>query len=216
MRILDPVTTLADVGNFVADIRMAMRPIAHMSEMVWLDITGLRRNLKKLEEANSPFNESRIDKIQETIKKYEAARSIGWNAKVEAGKRFMEYADWIDANTSFDERVMLFNVNKADVQKLPANASAIDIVFSYKLSDSAEHRDKDFEGDVLTEACIAYFHHQLVHNKKLADKAHELTFGKGGIFEFIPTYSLVGGDMVRNPPKLRVADECDVQSKSSA
>lgn len=213
---IDPVTTLADIGNFIADIRLSLKPIFHQSEMVWMELRSMKREVKTLEKQNIPFNRSRILKLQETIKMYEDIRSIAWNAKVEAGKHFMKFSDWIDVNTSFAERTKLFNVNQADVQKLPDGASSIDIVFVHKLSDSAAYRDKDFEGDVLTQACIAYFHHQLVHNKELSDKAHEITFGKGGIFEFLPTYRLVDGEMVRNKPKLRIADECDANKETAA
>ncbi|HIJ31393.1 MAG TPA: hypothetical protein HPP89_07865, partial [Gammaproteobacteria bacterium] len=45
----------------------------------------------------------------------------------------------------------------------------------------------------------------------------EYLFGKGGLMEFIPRYQQgENGEMVRMPPNLRLADECDTQTTGDA
>lgn len=203
-------TSLADVGNFVADCRFALKIFSRQSEQLHDLIDHMQEGLDRLKSEKSPFNKHRELSLEAKIQSLKDLKRSTNKKKIHVGELFMQSADWIDENTSFAERLMLFNVNPADAGALPDDAGTADIVYIHRLSDSAMNRGKDFSDDVLTNACIYYFCDQIAKNSELQKAADKFFFGKGGMFEFLPTYRMENGEMVRNPPKLRVADDCDL------
>jgi len=125
----------------------------------------------------------------------------------------------VDCSKSFDLSVpqsMLLDllvVNRVDRTSINPGDGIIEIVYAHALEESATFRGSDWKQGPLAQAVMAYFTHQMIHNEEFKQKADECLFGKGGMFEFLPFYKIGGdGQMVQQPPRLRLADECDIKN----
>ncbi len=127
------------------------------------------------------------------------------------GQELMECAHLIDASVPQSLLLDLLNVNRADRIKVAPDDGITSIAFVNGLEDSAMYRGRGWKQGPLAQATIRFMNHELIHNQQLQRTANEHLFGKGGMFEFLPTYRETGGGMVRMPPKLRLADECDAK-----
>lgn len=124
------------------------------------------------------------------------------------------FADDIDRLVPTNELFDILEVNPVDRAKVSATANLWEIVFVHGLEDSATHRGGDFKEGPLFQALAAYMDYMMKTNPALQQKITDSLFGKGGMFEFVPTYSrTASGGFKRNPPKLRLADETDLSAK---
>lgn len=128
------------------------------------------------------------------------------------GRELMQYARFIDAAVPQSLLLDLLNVSRADRNDIAPDDGIVEIAFIKGLEDSAMYRGSDSKQGPLARAYMVFMSHELEHNEELKQAAHTSLFGKGGLFEFLPTYQRASsGEMRRQPPNLRLADECDVR-----
>ena len=198
-----------EVGNLVAGARRAFKRGYYVIDDAIYKKEQAKTILGVLKAQNQPFNGHRIKQVEGYIEYVNQKIKEDREILNEAIDGFMTSLNWIDANTTPEQRLQLFNVNPADAPQLGGDTSSISIIYLEKLSDSAENRHRGFTESVMTRASIDFFMNLLRTNAELEQKTNDFLFGKGGMFEFLPTYRVEGEKMVRNPPKLRLADECD-------
>lgn len=198
-----------EVGNMVAMSRSCFKRGYAIIDDAICKKEQAKAILGVLKAQNQPFNGHRIKQVEDYIESANQAIKEARQILNEGIDAFMTNLNWIDANTTPEQRLQLFNVNPADAHRLGGDTSSISIIYGEKLSDSAENRHRVFTESVMTRASIDYFMNLLRTNDEFRQKADDFLFGKGGMFEFLPTYRVDGEKMVRNPPKLRLADECD-------
>lgn len=198
----------------LAFLRIGLRKMIAKSSDLSDSITQIRRTVKRLEDENLLFNKHRIDGLENESKRLSESRRLIWNKKADIGRMIVDIGHFADEVMTLDEKCQVLNVNVADRSRLPDDADFTTILYGHRLADSAEWRGKDFSCDALGEAVMTFFQNELISNKDLAKKADNFLFGTGGMFEFLPTYRNINGEMVRNPPKLRLA--CDVDKVKAA
>lgn len=152
---------------------------------------------------NAEVLEARIAERKSTIDFWnEVLFHIGVGIKV--------FADDVDRLISTHELLDILEVNPVDRKKVRATDGIFEIVFAHGLEDSATHRGSDMKEGPLFRALLGFTMRTIKTNPELQRQVTDGLFGKGGMFEFVPTYSRnAAGEFVRNPPKLRLADNTD-------
>lgn len=172
-----------------------------------------RRQARKLRETKNPLLARRADTLErEADSRSKALMWVDRELLLKHGRELMQYARFIDAAVPQSLLLDLLNVNRADRHMVSPEDGITEIAFQKGLEDSAMYRGSDSKEGPLAQAVIWYMTHELTHNEQLKRAADEHLFGKGGMFEFVPVYQRASsGEMVRQPPKLRLADVCDVR-----
>lgn len=155
---------------------------------------------------NAEVVETRIAEQRRTIDTWhEVLLHVGIGIGIRA------FSDDIDRLIPTTELFDILEVNPADRDKVSATAGLWEIVFVKGLEDSATHRDNDWKEGPLFRALAAYMDHMMKTNPAFHQQITDGLFGKGGMFEFVPTYSrTASGEFKRNPPKLRLVAETDL------
>ena len=171
-----------------------------------------QREARKLREAGNPFLVRRAEKLEADVNSRSVTLRRYRKSMVNIGRELMQLAPLIDAAVPQPLLLDLLSVNRADRHRVSPEDGIVAIAFINGLENSAMYRGSSFNEGPLAQAYTAFMHHELVHNEQLKRAADEHLFGKGGMFEFLPTYQLASsGEMVRQPPKLRLADACDAK-----
>lgn len=211
------LTTPTGCRSFVIDRRWSCRRLVGALEPCHETSRAVGRKARRLRETKEPMLIRRADVIEASmVPLRDTMRSINQRL-VEFGRELMRVASFVNAQLPQPALLTLLNVNRADCVDLPPEAGLIEITHIYCLEDSAMHRDSDLVRGPLGQAISRFMNHELLHNEKLAAAMHEHVFGKGGMFEFVPTYRMgPGGEMIRQPPKLREADaNCDSKPEAA-
>lgn len=168
------------------------------------------RVAKKRRASGDPLLIRNAEVIEARIAKRRGAIST-WNETLRGlGGHIRAIADDVDRLIPTKELLDILEVNPVDRARVGPNASIREIVFVHALEDSATHRGSEWKEGPLFEALSRYMMHTIETNQELQRQVTDGLFGKGGMLEFVPTYSrTAGGDFVRNPPKLRLADGAD-------
>lgn len=171
-----------------------------------------KRQAKKLRETGNPLMARRADTLDKQVTKLAEQIRAGQEGLKNRGRAMIENSACIDEMVPQSILLDLLNVNCADRHMVKPGDGFRKIVFVYGLEDSAMYRGGDFKQGPLAQAYLLFMFQELAHNDQLKQAADKHLFGKGGLFEFVPTYALnESGVMVRQPPKLRLADKCDIK-----
>lgn len=149
----------------------------------------------------------RADTMDSTAAKLRADAMLPRQHLLDIGQRVLDVGSTIDAFVPQSVLLDLLNVNVVDRRGINASDGLVEIVYAHGLENSAEHRNKDWNGSPLFRAVSERAMKEMIDNDQLRSRMHEKLFGAGGMFEFLPTYSQQpDGSMKRNPPNLRIAD----------
>lgn len=198
------------VTHYLIHQRRRARSALHELNIVADMNRAARRRAKQYRNSGNPIMIRRAETVEAQIAARNLVAKIWRDELAKIGRDLMTFADHINAALPTWEMCDLLEVNRVDRASIGAMDGIIEIAYIQSLEDSATHRGSDFKQGPLAQAVMRYISHQLATDAALQAKAHEHLFGKGGMFEFLPTYSRrPDGEFVKNPPKLRLADECD-------
>lgn len=215
MNSIDMTTTRGCLA-FLLDRRFACRITIRLLDAIHDANHRDRRQARKFRETKSPILVRRAETLEAEVRRRGDAMKNDHDLLLKWGRELMELSSYIDAAVPQSLLLDLLNVNRADRHKVSPDDGITAIAYINGLEDSAMYRGSDWKQGPLAQAFTRFMSHELMHNDQLQQTAHEHLFGKGGMFEFLPTYrQTTGGDMVRLPPKLRLADECDAKDEAA-
>ncbi len=203
--------------HFIIDRRYSCRVVLKTVDRA-TDINQRdRRAIRLFRETDNPILKRRADVLEKRIReRNHLMESINQNL-LEWGRELMELSLHIDHHLSQGEILDLLNVNTADRHQVSPEDGVIEVAYVRGLEDSAMYRDCDLKQGPLARAITRFMQHELLHNDELQKSATDYLFGKGGMLEFAPMYQQnENGEMVRVPPPLRLADECDALTTGGA
>lgn len=178
---------------------------------------ALRRLAKQHCASGNPLLVRNAQVIETRIAEQRRTIDIWHEVLLHVGIGIRAFSDDIDRLIPTTELFDILEVNPADRGKVSATAHLWEIVFVHGLEDSATHRGSDWKEGPLFQALAAYMDHMMKTNPAFQQQITDGLFGKGGMFEFVPTYSrTASGEFKRNPPKLRLADEKDLPANSAS
>lgn len=203
--------TKRDLINFLAYQRRAARSVLRNVEAMVDSSMAEARLVKKYRASGNLILIRNAEVIEARI----AARKkdiAAWNdLLLDIGYLLRAFTDDIDRLIPINDLFDILEVNPVDRSKVGATASFTNIVFVYGLEDSATHRGSEWKEGPLFKAMASCMNDLMKTNPALQQKMTDSLFGKGGMFEFVPTYSrTLAGNFERNPPKLRLADGVDL------
>lgn len=205
------ITTTRDCIDFILHRRFACRRIIQLMDAINEENHLDRRLARKLRKTNNPMLARRADTLEAEANRRTETTRKGRDFLLRCGRELMEAALFINAMLPQALILDLLNVNRADRHRVSPSDGIIEIVFIEGLEDSVMQRSSETKDGPLAQAYVWHMCHELKHNEQLKQAADERLFGKGGMFEFLPTYQLSdSGEAVRKPPKLRLVDKCDV------
>lgn len=208
------ITTTHDCAAYLIDRRFSCRRIAQFLSAIHDENSQDRRQARKFRETNNPILMRRADTLEAQAKRRSDALQNGRDLLLKWGRELIELSPHIDAAVSQPLLLDLLNVNRADRERVSQEDGLIEIAYIKGLEDSAMYRCDGWKQGPLAQAVMRAINHELLHNDQLKQAAHEHLFGKGGMCEFLPTYRMApSGEMERQPPKLRLADECDAKNE---
>ncbi|HIJ22761.1 MAG: hypothetical protein HON68_02720 [Gammaproteobacteria bacterium] len=176
-----------------------------------------RRDARLFRESGNPILIRRADVLEERTDQRRTQTQAINQKLLEIGHELMEFSVHIDHHLSQSQILDLLNVNIVERSQVSPEDGVIQIAYARNLEDSAMFRGSDWRQGPLAQAITSFMQHELLHNEELQESASEYLFGKGGLMEFIPRYQQgENGEMVRMPPNLRLADECDTQTTGDA
>jgi hypothetical protein len=216
MNTIVDMTTTQGCLAFLLDLRFACRiTIRHLDAIYDANRRDCRQ-ARKFRETKNRMLMRRAETLEaEAARRSDAAQALR-DLLLQCGRNLMDVAHFIDAAVPQSLLLDLLNVNQADRHRIAPDDGIIAIAYINRLEDSAMYRDRSWEQGPLAQAGMQFMMHELMHNMALQESADEYLFGKGGMFEFLPTYQQnCDGEMVRQPPKLRLADECDLKGEAS-
>lgn len=201
-----------DCLAYLVDMRFGCRRAVQ-----WIDAASdarhqVERQARLLRETKNPMLIRRAETMEAEIAQSRDAWQPARDYLLRCGRDLMRYSAQINAEIPQAVMLDLLNVNRADRARVSPDDGIIEIAYIDALEDSAMYRGSDWKQGPLAQAVTRYISNELATNDQLQQRAQEHLFGKGGMFEFLPMYRTTGnGTMVRMPPKLRLADECDVK-----
>lgn len=214
---IDPVdtgswVTKRDLLNLLSCQRRAARLALHHIEAMGDSNMAESRLVKKYRASGNPILIRNADVIEARI----AARRneiATWDGQlIDIGYSLRAFSDDIDRLIPINELFDILEVNPVDRSKAGAAPSFTKIVFVHGLEDSATHRGSDWKEGPLFKAMASCMGDLMKNNPALQQQMTDSLFGKGGMFEFVPTYSRnEKGEFARNPPKLRLAEASDAK-----
>lgn len=210
-RQIDMTTTRGCIA-FILEVRFICRRSIQFIDAIHEKNRLDRRRARKLRETKNPLLARRADTLEAKADRRTAIMWVDRELLLKYGRELMQYAPFIDAAVPQSLLLDLLNVNRADRHNIAPGDGIADIAFIKGLEDSATHRGSGFKEGPLAQAHMLFMSHELAHNEQLKQVADKHLFGKGGMFEFLPVYQQNdSGEMVRQPPKLRLADACDAR-----
>lgn len=206
------LTTSRGCVAYLIDRRFVCRGIA----MVLDDISNVnisdRRQARKLRQTKNQILARRADTLESQANNRMDSANGYRDLLMKFGRELMEVSSHIDTQVPQALLLDILNVNSADRSTVAPGDGIVEIAYIRGLEDSAMYRDEDCKQGPIAQAVLAVMMHELRHNEQLKQAADEYLFGKGGMFEFLPMYHMTSdGGMERLPPKLRLAEECDVK-----
>lgn len=206
----DMLTTRGCVA-FLIDRRIMCRRFCRLLGDVGAENWRDRRQAKKYLETKNPILSRRAETLEAEVKYRDEAVKVCREQMVAWGRELFDLSSHIDEAVPQPLLLDLLNVNRADRSQVSPRDDFVTIVHIKSLEDSAMYRGAGgWKQGPLTQAMTWFMNHEMLHNERLREKMHEHLFGKGGMFEFVPTYRKTpSGEFVRNPPKLRLACEAD-------
>lgn len=167
---------------------------------------GSRRLIRKYRESGNPVLIRNAEVIEAKVAGQNEELGAWRSGIVSIGFFLRISADDIDRLIPVREMFDILEVNPVDRAKAGSADGFMKIVFIHGLEDSATHRDSDFKEGPLFHALSRYMMDAIEANPDLQQTVNDGLFGKGGMFEFVPTFSRnARGEFVRNPPNLRLA-----------
>lgn len=169
-----------------------------------------RRKARQYRESGNPMLARTAAQLEANTTARHVVTRVWREELIRIGRDIMTFADYINATVPTWQLCDVLGVNRVDRAAISATDGIIEIAYILGLEDSTMYRGDDWKQGALARAMMYFFSHELATNKALQEKANEDLFGKGGMFEFLPTYrKTASGEFIRKPPKLRLADECD-------
>lgn len=206
------MTVTKDCVAYIVNLRYACRREDELLTAAHGENLLAERRARICRKLNSPFAIRTAENLEAIVKKRRDLMKVSFNLLLEWGRELMEFSSLINANVPQSLLLDLLNVNVADRGEVSPDDGIIEIVNIHGLEDSAMYRGGDWKQGPLAQAITQFISHEMIHNEQLAQAAHEHLFGKGGMFDFLPRYTRTPeGEMVKQPPKLRLADECDLK-----
>lgn len=185
------------------DARTAMSEIAQLADENHSD----RRTARKHRASGNAVLIRNAEVIESRIADRSTDLNLWKEILLHIGAAVRGFSEDIDRLIPRDELFEILGVNRADRARVGAKAGIKEIVLVHGLEDSATHRGSEFKDGPLFEALNHYMMRMIDTTPELQKIVNDGLFGKGGMFEFIPTYSRSEtGEFKRNPPKLRLAD----------
>ena len=200
----------------------------HLTKLWASNIAIFRRNIRDIQDANSSssalrskiLRKSRLLKATGNI--FDAKRADALEAKERAifeagepvrvalrniGQSIMRHGHDIDKYIPQSMLMDLLEINTTDRNRVEPTDGIIGLTFVKGLEDSACNRGNDFKCGPIASAIQAFINYQMIHDKELKNSMENHLFGKGGMFEFLPSYRRTAkGEFIKNQPKLRLAD----------
>lgn len=204
------LNTVSGCVSFILDRRYACRKMICVLDKLHAINRRESRAARKWRETKNPILIRRAEIIESDVKARSDSMQEARDSLIRFGHDVMTAADFIDAAVPQSLLLDVLNVNHADRKKVSPGDGVVAIAYIHGLEDSAMNQGSDWKQGPLAQAITRFISNELIHNEALNKSAIEYLFGKGGMFEFLPTYKQSGdGNMIRQPPKLRLADECD-------
>lgn len=204
---MGPLESKRQLINFLAIQRRTARQVLRNIEAMVDSSMAEARLVKKYRASGNPILIRNAEVIEARI----AARKkdiAAWNDQLLViGYCLRTFTDYIDRLIPINELFDILEVNPADRSKAGDSPSFTNIVFVHGLEDSATHRGSEWKEGPLFKAMASCMNDLMKNNPALQQQMTDSLFGKGGMFEFVPTYSrTASGEFKRNPPNLRLAD----------
>ncbi len=208
---VDPAEFKRECILFLLSSRRLARKALRNIEAVVDSNRADRRLAKKYRASANPLLIRNAEVIEARIAERKSEIDT-WNfVLVSIGYSLRDITDDIDQLISINELFDILEVNPVDRIKVGVTAGFKEIVFIHGLEDSATYRSCDWKEGPLFKALMRCFDDVMKTDHVLQQKTTDSLFAKGGMFEFVPTYSQTSsGSFVRNPPNLRLADEGDL------
>lgn len=204
------LNTISGCLSFILDRRYACRKMICVLDKLYAINRSERRAASKLRETENPIFIRRAEIIESDVKLRSDSMQEARYSLIRFGQDVMTAADFIDAVVPQSLLLDVLNVNHVERGQVSPGDGIVSIAYIQGLEDSAMYRGADWKHGPLAQAITRFMSNELIHNEALNKSANEYLFGKGGMFEFLPTYKQSSnGSMIRQPPKLRLADECD-------
>jgi hypothetical protein len=204
----EPIIQKREVINFLISLRRLARTVCRQIDSLAEANRSDGRLAKKHRAAGDPLMVRSAEVIEARVAKRRSV--IGtWNDTLSGiGGHVRALSDDIERLVPTKELLDILEVNSVERAKVGPADGLKEIVFVKGLEDSATHRGSLWKEGPLFEALKRYRMDAIKTNPDLDRVVTEGLFGKGGMFEFVPSYSRnAAGEFVRNPPSLRVADE---------
>ena len=186
-------------------IRRAIRTRLNRKQTLSEQRNLLRREAKKLIAGGNRFDARRAETLD-----VKAEALLDHNRQlntmlIEAGTLLMQSAKSIDAEIPQAVMLDFLEINKADRHHVKPDDGFINLTFVKALEQSAFYRGSDWTNGPFNTCLTTMMQHDLMTNDQLQEEADKILFGKGGMFEFLPTYKqAANGEMIRQRPPLRL------------
>lgn len=207
----NPILQKREVIQFLITLRRFARTVCRQIDNLAEANRADGRLAKKHRATGNPLMVRSAEVIEARIAERRSALKT-WNETLGGiGGHLRSLDDDIKRLVPTQELFDLLEVNTVDRAKVGPNAGIREIVFVHGLEDSATNRGSLWKEGPLYEALSHYIMNSIATNPELEQVVTEGLFGKGGMFEFVPSFRRTpSGEFVRNPPNLRLADEGDL------
>lgn len=197
---------------FIIRIRRNMKYLLSLSEQNQQELRWLRREQKKLAADRNRFNKRRAALMEpEIASMVEWSRLLG-DRLYDVTELLLSASGAINASLSQQELMDVLEINPADRTSVEDGDGIVELTFARSLEHSAMYRGSDWKRGVITESITSYMCKKYIRDAEFKKASNDMMFGKGGMFEFLPVYRHnENGEMVRQPPKLRLAETCDIK-----
>lgn len=191
----------------IALIRTNIRRVLKINEHYMNVRHAYMRQARLLKATGNKFNARRAEsleaKAQEIFEQGESSRELLRNL----GQSVMQTAKAINEHVPQSLLMDLLAINVTDRSRVEPSDGIIELTFIKGMEDSAYYRKCDWKCGPIAEAIQAFMNYEMLHNEELKNSMHNYMFGKGGMFEFLPTYTRTQeGEFIKKRPKLRLAD----------
>lgn len=200
------------VIHYLIRLRRRARSALRELDMVASINRQARRKARQYRESGNPMLARTASNIEANCTMRHMVTRLYREELIKIGRDIMTFADYINAAVPTWALCDVLGVNRADRAEISITDGIVEIAYIHGLEDSAMYRGEDWKQGPLAQSVMCYISHELATNNALQERANEHLFGKGGMFEFLPTYRRrPDGEFVKNPPKLRLADDCDLK-----
>lgn len=201
----------ADARHAIINVRRYCRWLDSARRRCLADGRKASRVARKLRVRGSPFDRARIEMFEASAEESRnAVRGLN-SILMDCGRWLLEFAPYLDAALTLEERLDLLGVNAADRARLAEadETGIVAIVAVYGLEDSATYRGSEFKDGPMAAAINKVLVDFMCNHEQGQQVAHSL-FEAGGLFDGVPRYAVgQDGALKRMPPRL-----CLVTGKS--